>query len=189
MALLSALEKRRAYRGMTKETVDKETLTRLAEAARLAPSSGNKQPWRIVTVVDPEQLKSLGTALTDGNYWALHAPVLTAFVTNSSWSNVMGKREYASFELGMAAMAYQLQAVEEGLLVHPMSGFNEAKAKEVLGINDDESVFVLVAVGVKGDTSYLGEKHLAQETSPRNRKDLKEIFAFDSWNENLYPSA
>jgi len=184
---LSAITKRRAYRALSEEPIEKETLIRLAKAARLTPSSGNNQPWRIVTVVEPIQLEKLKKTLTGGNYWALKAPAITAFITNKMWSLQMDKREFAYFELGMAAMSYQLQAVQENLIVHPMAGFDQNLAKEVLGVDEDEVLFVLVALGKKGDSSYLSEKHLAQETSVQVRKPLEDIFAFNSWNEHLNP--
>ncbi len=188
MTLLSAITERRAYRALSDETIDESVLNRLAEAARLTPSSGNNQPWRIITVVESSTLEKLKEALSKGNYWALKAPALTAFVTNKKWSLQMGERSFAYFELGMAAMAYQLQATEEHLIVHPMAGFNEKLAKEVLGIGDEEQIFVLVALGKQGETSYLNEKHLASESSQQIRKPLNQIFAFNGWTEDLNPS-
>ena len=188
MAILHEIEMRRAYRAYSPEPVDKDVLVRLAEAAHLAPSSANNQPWRIITVVDDQRLAALKDTLSAGNYWAKQAPVITAFVTNPKWSMSLGERDFAFFELGMAAMAYQMQAVTENLIVHPMAGFNAQEAKRVLGIDDDAVLEVLMAVGRRGDGTNLSSKHLEIEHSARNRKPLDHIMSFDYWHTSLVPS-
>jgi len=187
MAIVHEIEVRRAYRAYSPEPVGKDVLVRLAEAAHLAPSSANNQPWRIVTVVDAQRLAALKDTLSAGNYWAKQAPVIAAFVTNPKWSMSLGERDFAFFELGMAAMAYQLQAVAENLIVHPMAGFNAQEAKRVLGIDDDAVLEVLMAVGRKGDGVGLSNKHMEIEHSARSRKPLDQIMSFDSWHTSLVP--
>ena len=173
---------------MNEKPVAREILTRLVEAAHLAPSCANNQPWRIVTVVDPEILTELKSSLTSGNYWARKAPAITAFVTNLDWdARLNNGREYAFFDLGMAMMNYQLQAVEEGLIAHPIAGFDAAKAKKTLEVPNAAVLMALVILGYPGDVTHLNERHLALERSERSRKPLGEIFAFDSWDNRLEP--
>ncbi len=185
MAIVAEIEKRRALRAVSEEALDKEVLIRLAEAAHMAPSSTNNQPWRIITVVDPKQLSEFRETLSEGNYWAKKAPAISAFVTNSTWSSQLDKRDLAFFELGMAAMAYQIQATAENLIAHPINGFDNAKAKKVLGIGENEVLEILIVVGKPGDNSSLNEQHKKAETFKRERKPLESIFAFDSWHEKL----
>ena len=187
MALLPAIEKRRAYRAIGAQPVNDEILTRMVAAAHTAPSSANNQPWRMVTVTDEHQLALLKETLSKGNYWAKQAPVLTAFVTHPDWSMRVGGRDLAFFELGMAAMAYQLQAVSEGLHVHPIVGFDAPKAKAVLGIDDDVVLEIMMVVGYPGDSSLLNEKHRQIEESDRMRKDLAEVSSFSRWDKRLDP--
>jgi nitroreductase len=168
--------------------VGKDVLVRLAQAAHLAPSCANSQSWRIITVADEQKLEALKATLTSGNYWAQKSPAIAAFVSSLDWdARLDGGRDYAFFDLGMAAMAYQLQAVEEGLYAHPIAGFDEAAAKLALGIPEAAVLETLIVLGYPGDSAGLSEKHLASETSPRDRKSLDEVAAFDSWNERLAP--
>lgn len=188
MAMLKQIESRRAFRALSPVPIDREVLVRLAEAAHLAPSCANSQPWRIVTAVGPARLEALKAALTPGNYWAKAAPAIAAFVTKAEWSaRVDGGRDIAWFELGMAAMAFQLQAVEEGLYAHPILGFDAEAAKKALGIPADATLEVLVILGYPGDPSGLSEKHQLSEKGPRSRKPLDEVAAFDSWADRLVP--
>ncbi|MDT4762713.1 nitroreductase family protein [Sphaerochaeta sp. PS] len=187
MPILKAIETRRAYRALSTKPIEKEVLLRLAEAAHLSPSSLNSQPWRMITVTDPTILASLKGTLTPGNYWAKKAPAITAFVTNPAWGLTMGGVAYTPFELGMAAMAYQVQAVAEGLFVHPIAGFNVQAAKAVLGIREEDTLQTLVILGYPGPLDGLNEKHLESEKAPRVRKNLDEVASFDRWNEKLLP--
>lgn len=187
MPLLAAIEQRRAYRAIGSQTIEKDVLERLLEAAHSAPSSANNQPWRLVTVTEAEQLAALKETLSKGNYWAQDAPAITAFVTHPDWSMRIGGRDLAFFELGMAAMAYQIQAVAEGLYVHPIVGFDANKAKEVLGIDDEFVLEILMVTGHPGDVNTLNEKHLASERSARIRKPLESVATYDRWNDSLFP--
>jgi len=185
MAMLEAIEKRKAYRALDTKPIAEEVLLRLAEAAHTAPSSMNNQPWRLVTVTDENVLERLKETLAPGNYWANKAPALVAVVTNNSWGMTLGERNYAPFELGMAAMAYQLQAVQEGLYVHPIAGFNADLAKKVLGIADEDSIMVLMVIGYPGDSSHLSKKHLESENGTRNRLPLEKVHAFNRFDKQL----
>jgi nitroreductase len=188
MPLIVQIEKRRAFRALKDTAIPHETLVRLAEAATLAPSCANSQPWRLVIVSDPGKLTELKAALTPGNYWAQRAPAIAAFVTNQDWDARLDHgRDYAFFDLGMSAMNFQLQAVEEGLIVHPIAGFDPAVAKRALGIPETAVLVTLVILGFPGDPSHLSEKHLASEKSARSRKPLEEVAAFDSWTARLEP--
>ncbi len=190
MAILKQIETRRAYRALDSRPIDRETLGRLVQAAHLSPSAGNNQPWRIITVVDPERLEALKSALSPGNYWAKKSPAIAAFVTSLDWDQRLdGGRDYAFFALGMAAMSYQIQAVEEGLISHPIAGFDAAAAKRLLGIPDAAVLETLIVLGYPGEGSGLSERHQESERGPRIRKPLVEIAAFDAWNDGLLPLA
>ncbi len=187
MPILKELETRRAKRALATTMIEEEVLLRLAEAAHLAPSSLNSQPWRMITVKDPEALAKLKETLAPGNYWAKRAPAITAFVTNPTWGLTLGEVTFTPFELGMAAMAYQIQAVAEGLYVHPIAGYSAKDAKEVLGLREEDTLQTLIILGYPGETEGLSEKHLESEHGPRIRKNLDEVACFDRWDERLVP--
>ncbi|MBI9096254.1 MAG: nitroreductase family protein [Sphaerochaeta sp.] len=187
MPIVKEIEQRRAKRALAAKAITEEVLLRLAEAAHMAPSSLNSQSWRMITVKDPEALDKLKETLAPGNYWARKAPIITAFVTNPTWGLILGDVTFTPFELGMAAMAYQIQAVAEGLYVHPIAGYNAKEAKEALGIRNEDTLQTLIVLGYPGDEEDLSEKHLESEHSPRIRKSLDEVACFDHWDERLIP--
>ncbi len=179
MSGMETLEKRHAYRAFDSRKIDRAVVERMIRAASLAPSAMNSQPWKFIAVDEKEPLTELKGTLTGGNYWGLKAPLIIALVTNAAWSLQYGGRDFAHFELGMAAMALQLQGVEEGLYVHPIAGFDAERAKKALKIPQEDVLETLIIVGYKGDESSLNEKHRSIEHAARVRKPLTEILRYN----------
>ena len=179
--LLSAIEKRRAHRALSDRPVDRTVAERLLQAAHLAPSCGNNQPWRLIAVDDPDTLASIKDALTKGNYWAKPAPLIVAVASRVDLDcRIPDGREYYLFGCGLAVMNLMIQATEMGLVAHPIAGFRQREIKPALGVPDDYTVIALVIVGhPSDDLSGLSEKHKAEEISPRVRRPLDEVV---SWN-------
>ena len=147
----------------------------------------NAQPWRFVTATGPA-LAEVKKALSEGNYWAQKAGAITAVVTSLDWDMWLDHgRDYAFFDTGMAVMNYQLQAIHEGLAVHPIAGFDPAIAKKALGIPESAVLLTLLVLAHPGTTDGLNEKHKAQETAERTRRPLGEVFALNSWKPELLP--
>jgi len=77
----TAVETRRTVRDFLPETVPQEVLDRAVDAARLAPSSSNLQPWEFVVIRDPKIRQAANAACLD-QLPAKTAPVLIALVTH-----------------------------------------------------------------------------------------------------------
>ncbi|MDX9783828.1 MAG: nitroreductase family protein [Spirochaetia bacterium] len=179
MDMLPELLERRARRALSNEALDKTVISRLLEAATLAPSCFNNQPWRILAVQrdqESPEYQSLAESLTPGNAWALEAPLLLVLATAAHLDcRLDSGRDYAYFDLGQAAMALQLQAQREGLYAHPMAGFSPSKLKGALKMPPEYVPLCVVAVGKPGDPEKLAEGPRKSEFSPRSRKALEEI--------------
>jgi len=76
----TAVETRRTVRDFLPEPVPQEVLDRCLDAARLAPSSSNLQPWEFVVIRDPEARQAANAACLD-QLPAKTAPLLIALVT------------------------------------------------------------------------------------------------------------
>jgi nitroreductase len=149
--VLVAIRERKSTRAFSSRTVGPEVVRRALYAARWAPSSGNQQPWRWVIVTNSPTRAGLDTALNPGNLWAKRAPVLAALVSHPHLDHQLDSRDYFLFDSGLSAMCFILQCVHEGLVAHPLVGFNEQKAREALGTPPDYRVIVIVAVGYPGN--------------------------------------
>jgi len=178
-AVLKALTDRRALRGLSDKALDQAVVRRLFDAAVLAPSAANKQPWRFVAVQDPQFLSELQGTFADGNYWAKKAPLVVAAWTHVDYDlSTPDGRQFALFDLGQAVMAFQTQAAAEGLVTHPFAGFNAVAAAQLLGLPEGALLPVLISVAHPGSDSHLSDKHKEAEHSPRSRKALEEVVSF-----------
>jgi len=59
MDLYEATKSRYSVRSYLNKPVEQEKLDRILDAARLAPSGSNRQPWKFVVVRDAETRKKL----------------------------------------------------------------------------------------------------------------------------------
>lgn len=176
-AISDNIQIRRAFRGIRQDPVSDEDLRTLIQAAHLAPSCMNKQPWRFTVVRSKEKLEKLYEALSGGNYWMKYAPALIVVHTKDEYGcQLSDKRNYALFDTGTAVGLLLTQATQMGIVAHPVAGYEPEKVKEVLGI--DGIVITIIAVGYWGNFGILNERHLASEESPRQRLPLEEIVKF-----------
>jgi nitroreductase len=80
-AFYAAVESRRTIRDFLPDSVPQEVLDRCLDAARLAPSSSNLQPWEFVVIRDAQARLAANSACLD-QMPAKTAPVLIALVTH-----------------------------------------------------------------------------------------------------------
>ena len=180
--IVKEIEERRAFRALSEKTIPDDLLLRVLGAATLAPSCANKQPWRFLVLNNPVNLKLVREHLSGGNYWGKKSPVVIAVITRDDLdAQLPGNRNYAFFDTGMACMNLQLQAQKEGLVSHPIAGFEAIELREALGISDEYTLLTLIILAYPGDVDGLSEKHQAQEKAPRERKPLPEVVFFNKW--------
>ncbi len=154
----------------------------LIEAARWAPSYGNRQPWRFVVVHDGSILTALHGALTKGNAYAKAAPVMIAICGDPDDGQIVNGKQYYLMDAGMALENLLLQAVALDLHAHPMGGFDEQVVRAVLGVPQQVRVLALVAVGHPGRLEDLDERTRERELRGRTRRERDEIRSYDRWS-------
>ncbi|MEM2988644.1 MAG: nitroreductase family protein [Candidatus Bathyarchaeia archaeon] len=178
--MIDAIRERRAYRSLDPIEVTGELIRDLAEAARLAPSCFNNQPWRFVFVHDREALEGVRPALSSGNELAKSASMIVAVVSRKDYDCVIKGREYYLFDTGMATALLILRATELGLVAHPIAGYDEGAVKGALGIPADMTVITLVIIGKRSGalSPLLSEKQAEAELRRPERLSL-ERFAFE----------
>ncbi len=177
---------RRSLRAYADRPVEPGKIERMIEAARWSPSCANRQPWRYVIVDKGAASRaSLEAALDPGNAWAKRAPVLVVAAARRADGSVVESREYFLHDTGLATMSLLYRAVDLGLLVHPMAGWNERAVREALAIPDDAVPIAVVAVGYPGRPDELDEATRAKDEKPRVRKGIGEIAFAGRWGEPL----
>lgn len=166
MDVKEAIERRRAYRSLDHIDISENLINDLAKVAQIAPSCANKQPWRLIFVYDEQELRNLFNVLSKGNKWVENTSMLIAVFSKPEDDCIIGERKYYLFDTGMATAFIILRATELGLVAHPIAGFNEDKAKNLLNIPDDMRLITLITIGkhskevnpVLSESMKLGEK-------------------------------
>jgi len=146
------LRGRRSIRRFLPTPVEPEKLRACLEAARIAPSAHNEQPWRFIVVDDPALKERLTAAAFSGFYsgskFAAQAPVILVLLAKPGRAVArLGSRlqgvSYYLIDMGIAGEHIVLQAEELGLATCWMGWFNHRRARKVLGL---PRAFKLVAM-------------------------------------------
>ncbi|MDP8229762.1 MAG: nitroreductase family protein [Candidatus Gorgyraea atricola] len=177
-SFLELVKKRKSIRKYSPRPVAREAIDRCLEAARLAPSACNSQPWSFIIVDDEALREKISKAAFSGVYsinsFASKAPALIAVVTERSRyiARVGGYFRGIQFSLVDVAIACEhfiLQAAEEGLGTCWLGWFNEKRVKEILNIPKRKKVDIIISMGYP-------EEATQQE---RGRRNLDEIRKFN----------
>jgi len=165
--------------------VPPEAIASLLEAARIAPSCFNEQPWRFLVFdgEDAEALERARDCLVPGNAaWARRAPMLILSVAQERWSRDGTPDRWGQHDVGLSTASLLLQATALGLAAHAMGGFDADRARRSFGIPDGFTPMAMIAVGYFGDVETLEPKQKAQELAPRQRKSMDGIVFHGAWD-------
>ncbi len=171
------LRRRWSPRAFAPEVVERETLLRLFEAARWAPSSNNEQPWRyvIATADEPELLEAARGVLEPRNAWATKVPILVCVIARTTWTKDGTPNPHGIYDTGQATGHLLVQAAALGIFCHQMAGFDAEKARAAFRIPEGHDPIAMMAIGYYGDPAILEERRRHQEFAPRERRPLSQF--------------
>ena len=177
-ALQKVLRGRRSIRRYLPTPVEPEKLRACLEAARIAPSAHNIQPWRFIVVDEPALKDRLAGAAFSGVYssskFAARAPILLVLLAKPDFvaHRLAGRLHavpYYFLDLGIAGEHVVLQAEELGLATCWMGWFDRRRVRKVFGISRKFKVAAMMPLGY-------AEKRPTREPP---RKTFEEITAFN----------
>lgn len=167
--------------------VTREQLAALLEAARWAPSCNNAQPVRYLVWErrrDPQGWQRAFECLSEGNRkWVQHVPLLLLSCAGSVFAHNGKPNRYGAHDTGAASLAMALQAVDLGLVMHQMGGYDAAKAREAFAIPADYTPMAMIAIGYQAAPDVLDDETKEKELKPRARKPLAELFFEGGWEQ------
>lgn len=153
--------------------VEEEKLLRILEAARLAPSACNGQPYHF-TVCRGEAKAKVARAVSGVgiNGFAKDAPVLIViseeeYCKTAALGAKLKKNDYRSIDIGIAAAYLTAEAEAVGLSTCILGWLDDAKIREICSLS--HPVRLVVAVGYKAEADKHREK---------KRKEFDEIVSF-----------
>lgn len=147
--------------------VEKEKLNAIIETACSAPSAGDLQAYKIVVVSNSEKRQALSAAAYDQSFIS-EAPICLVFCTEPDRSakkyGDRGRDLYAVQDTTIAAAYAQLAVVAAGMASTWIGYFDEAKVKEIIGLEGGLSPIAMLALG-----------YPAELPEPTTRRRLDEI--------------
>lgn len=164
MELMEVIRGRHSCRSYAPAAPTREELDDVLDAARLAPSACNRQPWRMEVVQQPDLLAQLHK--TYGRDWFATAPcVLVAIARHDqSWHRADGK-DHADIDTAIAIDHLTLRATDRGLATCWVCNFDTRAVAQLLRLAPDEEPVVLIPIG-RGDEPAAPHKE---------RKDIGEL--------------
>ena len=169
MDFYEAIKSRYSVRSYLNKPVEQEKLDRILDAARLAPSGSNRQPWKFVVVRDAETRKKLVLACSNQEFVG-QAPVVIAGV------GLMPDRIMSCgvpgdpVDVAIALEHVALAAAAEGLGTCWIGSFHQDQIRALLGIPANAKVIEVMTLGYPAD-----------HPRPKTRKSIKELVCHDQW--------
>lgn len=160
--------------------VELDKLRAVLEAARWAPSASNEQPWRYIVcdrASDEEGWQRAFDQLAEGNrLWCKDVPVLLVALADTLSAKGGEPNRWGEHDTGAASENLYLEAVRQGLVAHPMGGFDAEGVRTAFAVPERFMPIAMIALGYQGRAEQLdGWRHEA-EIGPRQRRPLEETF-------------
>lgn len=180
--VLKEIENRWSPRAFSTEKISLDDIYGVLEAARLAPSCYNEQPWRYIVAYEEEDLKVMRELIDKNNkVWADKAPVLIMFLSKRRFKYNSRENYWHMFDVGASWGYLTIEAERRGLITRGIGGFNMSRARKVLRIPYNYEIVTVAALGKQGDRNSLPED-LREKEVPSERKSLSEILHIGSFN-------
>ncbi|MCS7115471.1 MAG: nitroreductase family protein [Nitrososphaerota archaeon] len=173
MDVLEAIKGRRSIRAFRESDVPTETVERLVDMARWAPSAGNIQPWEFIIVRRPEIKRKLAEAAL-GQSFIEEAPVVIVVCADENRSaqgyGMRGKTLYCIQDTAAAAQNIHLAAYSMGLGTCWVGAFMEDEVKKILKLPAGIRPVAIIPVG-----------YPAESPLPTIRRPLRQIVHYETF--------
>jgi nitroreductase len=162
MEAMETIKNRRSVRKYKAKVIPPELLLQVLEAARLAPSGANRQPFQLIVVTDPAKKKGL-VPLCKNQHFVEEASVFIAGVDDpqQKWNRV---------DLSIALDQLTLAAIENGLGTCWVGAFDPEKLAAYLEVPKDRVITVCMSLGYPDESP-----------EARSRKSMDELVFWNSY--------
>lgn len=152
MSFQELIRRRYSVRAYETRPVEEDKLARVLEAARLAPTAANRQPFRIIVVQTKGREAELGRIY--GRPWFVQAPLVLAVcaVPAESWVRKYDGWNAAEVDAAIAMSHIVLAAAEEGLGTCWIAAFDPKAAREVLELPEGIVPVAFTPLGYPADS-------------------------------------
>ena len=165
--LIAARYSVRAYRP---DPVEDEKLGAVLDAARLAPTAANRQPFQLIVMRTAGREEEIGKIYRKP--WFVQAPIVIGVCALSSlaWVRESDRFNARMIDAAIVADHLILEAANQGLGTCWVAAFNVEAARSVLQLPDEAEPVIFTPLG-----------YPANLPSPKNRKPLSELVRYEHW--------
>jgi len=169
MEFSELIGKRYSVRAYRPDPVEDEKLHQVLEAARLAPTAANRQPFQLIVIHTAGREAELKRIY--GQDWFVQPPLVIGIcaLPARAWTRRDGKN-YADVDVTIAMDHLILAAADLGLGACWIGAFDPAAAREVLGLPDDVEPLAFTPLGYPAD-----------RPGTKKRKALSELVRYEQW--------
>ena len=161
---------RYSVRSFTNEKVDRSFILEILEAARIAPSAVNYQPWHFIVITDSENLADIQEVYPRS--WFREAPVCIVVCSNHdlSWKRKSDGKDFADVDAAIAIDHLVLKATELGLGTCWVCNFDVEMTRKKLQLPDHIEPIALIPLG-----------YTTSEAPLKSRKPLSELVHWEKF--------
>jgi nitroreductase len=170
MDFFELIEKRYSVRAYLPEAVEEEKLQKILQAARLAPTAANRQPFQIIVAHTRGREGELGRLY--GRPWFTQAPLVICVcaLPGKAWVRKLDSFNAAVVDAAIVMDHIVLAATALGLGTCWIAHFDPEAARQVLELPEGMQALLLTPLGYPADTP-----------PPRQRKELSELVRYEKW--------
>ena len=173
MELREAIRTRRSIRKYKDKHVEWDKIATILDAGRLAPTAGNIQNWKFITVQKETSKKKIAKACL-GQDWISTAPAIIAVTAEPMKAHrfygIRGERLYTIQNCAAAIQNMLLTAHDLGLGACWVSAFDEELMASALILPEQARTYAVIPIG------YPAEK---PEQPPKYR--IEHVVWFENW--------
>lgn len=169
MEFSELINKRYSVRAYRPDPIQQQDLQQVLEAARLAPTAANRQPFQLIVIKTQGREADLNRIYDEE--WFVEAPLVVCMcaLPTDAWARKDGKN-YADVDATIAMDHLILAAANLGLGTCWIAAFDPAAAREVLRLPDEVEPVAFTPLGYPAD-----------QPKTKKRKDVSQLVRYEGW--------
>lgn len=170
MEFFDLINERYAVRAYKPDPVEEDKLNKVLDAARMAPTAANCQPFRIIVIHTRGKEKDLSRIYR--REWFSQPPIVICIVTvrQEGWTRGFDGKSYVDVDAAIAMDHLTLAAANLGLGTCWIAAFDPAAAREILMLPEGVEPLLFTPLGYPADTPR-----------PKERKPLSDLVRYEHW--------
>lgn len=167
--MFTVIKKRYSVRAYNPDPIKDKKLIKILNAARLAPTASNRQPFQIIVIHTKDREEELLTIYP--KEWFVQAPLILCVcgMAGSAWVRKDG-RQYFYVDAAIVMDHIILTASNLGLGTCFIAAFDEMNARKVLAIPDEAEPILFTPLGYPADNPKV-----------KDRKVLADLVRYEHW--------